>query len=664
MAESKQRIAELIAQLNHHNRRYYVLDSPEISDAQYDEMMNELIVLEAENPELVLPDSPTQRIGAPPADGFQTVRHLAKMYSLADVFDLEELDLFFERVEKTFPAESVSYVCELKVDGAAVSLVYRDGVLERGATRGDGETGEDITGNIRAIRSIPLRLSLDKLPSVLEVRGEAFLSKQRFSRINEERADSEQPLFANPRNAAAGTLRQLDPKIVAARELDAIFYALGDASDLGLTFHKEVLDYLKTAGFKVMGQARAVKDKKAAVDFIGEWGEKRETLPYEIDGIVIKVNDLAQQKKLGFTSKAPRWAVAYKFPPEEQMTRVTGIEISVGRTGALTPTAVMEPVRIAGSTVSRATLHNEDEIKRKDIRVGDYVVIRKAGDVIPEIVKPVASRRTGKETEFEMPTRCPVCGSRAVRPEGEAVTRCENIGCPAQALERIIHFASRGAMDIEGLGEVVARELFDLGLVKDVSDIYYLKQNDLLMIGHFKEKAASNLSLAIEASKKRPLSRLIFGLGIRHVGSHVADVLTKECGTIEALSEASEEELRSVPEIGPQIAASVRLFLDEIANLRVIERLKRAGVNLAEESPRGEQSLAGKTFVLTGSLPNMTRDAATAAISRRGGRVTSSVSAKTDYVVAGADPGSKFDKAASLGVAIIGEKELLELIGE
>jgi DNA ligase (NAD+) len=663
MANPQTRIRELIEILNHHNYRYYVLDSPEASDAEYDALMQELIRLEETNPELVSADSPTQRVGAPPAEGFQPVKHLAKMYSLADVFDFDELGAFFERVERALEGETVAYVCELKVDGAAIALTYRAGGYARGATRGDGETGEDITTNLKTIRSIPLRLKQADPPPVLEVRGEAFLSKDQFARINRERGELEQPLFANPRNAAAGTLRQLDPKITAARELDAIFYAAGYVEGYSFDSQWDVLQFLKQAGFKIMPQARRVASAGEVVAFINEWGEKRESLPYEIDGIVIKVDDLAEQAELGHTSKAPRWAVAYKYPAEQQTTRVLDIMVTVGRTGALTPTAVLEPVRISGSTVSRATLHNEDEIKRKDIRIGDYVVVQKAGDVIPEIVAPIPSRRTGTEKVFKMPNKCVVCGSAVVRPEGEAVARCTNIACPAQAMERIGHFASRGAMDIDGFGEVVARDLFDLGLVKDVSDIYYLNRDDLLRIGHFKDKAATNLQNAIEASKHRPLSKLIFGLGIRHVGSHVADVLTRSYYTLDALAAASEEELTAVPEVGPQIAASVATFFRQAANLRVIERLKRAEVNMAEERNATEQTLAGRTFVLTGGLASMTREEATAAIESRGGRVSSSVSAKTDYLVAGENPGSKLAKAETLGVNVIGEAELRELTG-
>lgn len=660
--DAKKRIAELTDLINHHNRRYYVLDSPEISDREYDELMRELITLEEKNPELVLPDSPTRRIGAPPALGFQPVKHLAKMYSLADAFDPAELDAFFERVEKSLEDEEVSYVCELKVDGAAIALIYRNGLYERGATRGDGETGENITGNIKTIRAIPLKLALIDPPSVLEVRGEAYLSKDQFAKLNRDRGEREQPLFANPRNAAAGTLRQLDPGITAGRELGAIFYACGYIEGRDLSTHWDTLSFLREAGFKVITEARLVASREEVMSFIEEWGAKRGILPFEIDGIVIKVDRLDFQERLGFTSKAPRWAIAYKYPAEQKTTKLIDIEVSVGRTGALTPTAVLEPVLIAGSTVGRATLHNEDEIRRKDIRIGDYVVVQKAGDVIPEIVAPVPDRRNGKEHVFSMPKKCPVCRADAVRPPDEAVTRCTNIACPAQSLRRIGHFASRGALDIEGFGEVVATELFNLGLVKDVSEIYYLNRDDLLRIGHFAGKAADNLKDAIAASKTKPLSRLLFGLGIRHVGSHVADILARRYISMEALAGASEEELTEISEIGPRIAASVVSFFRQPENRRVIDRLQAAGVNITEAPVQVEQTLAGKTFVLTGTLALLTREQATEAIERLGGRVSSSVSVKTDYVVLGENPGNKHGKALELGVKIITEVDLKDLL--
>lgn len=662
--DDAKRIGELRKRIEHHNYRYYVLDSPEVSDAEYDTLMRELIKLEEAYPNLVTPDSPTQRVGAPPAEGFTPVRHRSRMYSLADAFGFEEVEAFFSRVARALPGEKVEYVCELKMDGAAISLTYRDGLYVQGATRGDGEVGEDITLNLKTIRSIPLRVMIDDRPDVFEVKGEAYLSKGQFEKLNQDRGDADLPLFANPRNAAAGTLRQLNPKVTAERSLEAVFYAAGLGEDGRLKTQWDTLQFLKEAGFKVGRESALFKTSAEVLDFLKTWQEKRSTLGFEIDGVVIKVNDLKQQERLGHTSKSPRWAVAYKFPAEQQTTRLLDIQVSVGRTGAVTPFAVLDPVRVAGSTVSRATLHNEDEVKRKGVLIGDYVVVQKAGDVIPEIVAPVPSRRTGDEREFVMPKKCPVCGSDIVRPQGEAVARCTGIACPAQALEHLIHFASRGAMDIEGLGGVVAYELRDKGLVKDVADLYYLTKDDFLKLEHFADKAADNLVAAIEDSKKRPLSRLLFALGIRHVGSHVADVLAQTFGSLDGLKEADIYELTNVPEIGPRIAESIDYFFKQDQNLRVIKKLRKAGVNVTEKASELPQTLAGMTFVLTGSMESFTRETATEAIERRGGRVSSSVSSKTDYLVLGAEPGSKYEKARSLGTKILDERGFAELVGE
>jgi DNA ligase (NAD+) len=662
--EYKQRIAELKKQIERHNYRYYVLDDPEVSDAEYDEMMRELMALEEAHPGLVTADSPTQRIGAPPDKGFKPVTHRTRMYSLADAFGFEEVTAFFERVSKALSGEAVEYVCELKMDGAAISLTYNDGIYAQGATRGDGEVGEDITLNLKTIRSIPLHMQPTESPPALEVRGEAYLTKDQFEKLNRDRGDTGQNLFANPRNAAAGTLRQLDPKITAERSLEAVFYAIGYGSGEDIRTQWDSLQYLKNVGFRVGRESVLFKTQEEVFSFLEKWREKRDSLGFEIDGVVIKVNDLKQQERLGYTSKSPRWAVAYKFPAEQKTTRLLDIQVSVGRTGAVTPFAVLEPVRVAGSTVSRATLHNEDEVKRKGVLIGDYVVVQKAGDVIPEIVAPVPSRRTGDEREFVMPDKCPVCGSDIVKPEGEAVARCTGIACPAQAYEHLIHFASRGAMDIEGLGDVVAGELREKGLVKDIADIYYLKRDDILRLEHFKDKAAGNLLAAIEGSRRRPLSRLLFGLGIRHVGSHVADVLAGTFGSLDGLKEAGTEELTEIPEIGPRIGESIINFFKQDQNLKVIEKLRAAGVNMTEQVKTELQTLAGLTFVLTGALTDFTRESATAEIEKRGGRVSSSVSSKTDYVVVGADPGSKHDKALSLGVKVLDERGFAELIGE
>jgi len=660
------RAKELRDLINYHNYRYYVLDSPEISDAEYDELMRELIAIEEAHPELVTPDSPTQRVGAPPAEGFLPVRHRTKMMSLGDVFSFDELSAFLDRVERGLPGEKVDYVCELKIDGTAISLTYENGLLVTGATRGDGKVGEDITLNIKTIRSIPLRLRLKNPPSLIEVRGEAYISIAQFEEINKERSKKGETLFANPRNAAAGSLRQLDPRITARRELDSIFYGLGYVSDdRSFKTHWEVLEFLKEAGFKVSKLIRHVETRDEIFNFCEKWQEERDSLPYEIDGIVVKVNSLRQQEKLGATSKAPRWAIAYKFPAEQKTTRVKDIMVSVGRTGALTPVAILEPVKVAGSTVSRATLHNEDEMRRKDIRIGDWVVVQKAGDVIPEVVAPISSRRTGEEKIYKIPDRCPVCGAEAIKPPGEAVKRCINISCPAQRFEHVLHWASRGAMDIDGLGPAVVDELLKNKAIEDIADLYFLSKEELLnKIGHFQEKSAENLYNAINNSKNRPFSRVLFGLGIRHVGSHISDVLAQHFPSIEELKNANLDDLTAINEIGPAVAESVIKFFEQERNLKVVDKLKRAGVNLREVIETGApKKLDGLTFVFTGALSRFAREEAEEKIKALGGRVSSSVSKKTDYVVIGEKPGSKFDKAKSLGVKIIDEEEFVKLIG-
>lgn len=627
--------------------------------------MRELEKIEEAYSELITPDSPTQRIGASPAEGFKPVRHRSKMLSLADAFSVEELEAWFERVEKALPGEKIEYVCELKVDGAAVALTYLNGTYSRGATRGDGETGEDITPNLKTIRSIPLTLRLKKTPAELEVRGEAYLPKKDFAKLNEERAKDNLALFANPRNAAAGSLRQLDPKEIAKRPLDTVFYAVGYLPDESLQSQWDCLEFLREAGFKISHQAKKALSKRQVLDFCSFWQQKRDSLDFEIDGVVIKVNSLEQQRKLGETSKAPRWSVAYKFPAEQRNTKVLDITVNVGRTGALTPVAILEPVRVAGSTVSRATLHNEDEMRRKDIRIGDVVVVQKAGDVIPEVVAPVKSKRSGREKIYQMPTKCPVCDSDAVREEGEAALRCTGIACPAQIFELILHYGNRGAMDIDGLGQVVVKQLLEKNLITDAGDLYYLAKADLLGIEHFADKAADNLLKAIDDSKRRPLTRLLFGLGIRHVGAHVAQVLTRHFSSVENLKKATLEELTVIDEVGPKIAESIIVFFRQPQNLEVLEKLRKAGVRQEEELvSKRPQKLTGMVFALTGTLDKYTREQATEVIESLGGRVTSSVSPKTDFVLAGAEPGSKFDKAKQLGVKIIGQEEFEKLIEE
>lgn len=660
----EKRARELRDLINYHNYRYYVLDSPEVSDAEYDELVRELIKIEEEHPKLITPDSPTQRVGAPPAEGFLPIRHRTKMLSLSDAFSFDELSAFLDRIERGLFGEEVDYVCELKVDGTAISLTYGNGLLVTGATRGDGKVGEEITPNTKTIRSIPLRLRLENSPSVMEVRGEAFFSIEQFEEINKERSERGESLFANPRNAAAGSLRQLDPSITARRELDSIVYALGYVSDRSFKTHLDVLQFLKEAGFKISRFAKYVKTRDEIFKFCEEWQEKRDTLPYEIDGIVIKVNSLEQQERLGATSKSPRWAIAYKFPAEQKTTKVNDITVNVGRTGALTPVAILEPVKVAGSTVSRATLHNEDEMRRKDIRIGDWVVIQKAGDVIPEVVAPIASKRTGSEKIYKIPDRCPVCGVEAVRPPGEAVKRCTNISCPAQRFEHILHWMSRGAMDIAS-GPATVTELLKKRMISDVGDLYFLSKEDLLNVEHFQEKSAENFYNSVDDSKKRPFSRVLFGLGIRHVGSHVSDVLAKNFPSIEELRDASFEDLTVINEIGPVVAESVIKFFGQESNLKVIDKLKRAGLNMQEVVEIGApKKLEGLTFVLTGTLARFAREEAEEKIKALGGRPSSSVSKNTSYVVVGEKPGSKLDKAKDLDVKIINEEEFAKLIGE
>lgn len=664
LEKARKRIEELRERINHHNYLYYVLDAPEISDAEFDALMRELEELEGQYPQFITPDSPSQRVGVPPAEGFQPIRHRARMLSLSDAFDYDELSAFFSRLRRALPDGAFEYVCELKIDGSAVSLTYERGVYVRGATRGDGEAGEDVTPNLKTLRSVPLRIRMPRPPEVLEVKGEVYLSADKFRELNREREERGLTLFANPRNAAAGSLRQLDPKVTAARALDMFAYAVGYVSGREFNAQYEALQFLKEAGFKVNPHIKLAKSEEEVFAYCREWEEKRDTLPYEIDGVVVKVNSLAQQERLGVTAKSPRWAIAFKFAPKQATTQIEDIVVQVGRTGALTPVAHLRPVQVGGTTVSRATLHNEDEIRRKDVRIGDTVLIQRAGDVIPEVVSVVKAKRTGKEKVFRMPKKCPVCRSDVFRPEGEAVTRCTGIACPAQLREHLLHYAGRGAMDIDGLGPAVVEELMKRKWVTDVADLYSLTTERLLGIPHYADKAAENLLGAIDASRERPLSRLLFALGIRHVGSHVATVLARHFPSIEELKRASYEDLVEIPEIGPRIAESVVLFFKQDRNLKVLEKLKKAKIRMEEAPRRAEaaRKFEGKTFVLTGMLESFSREEATERIEALGGRVSSSVSKKTDYVVAGAEPGSKYDKAKALGVKIIDEEEFKKLI--
>ena len=660
----KKRIEKLREQINYHNFRYYVLDSPEISDAEYDALMAELRRLEEEQPQLITPESPTQRVGAAPVEAFGVVEHLVPLLSLANVFSYDELLAWQRRASNLIPGRSMDFVCELKLDGLAVALTYTDGRLTAGATRGDGYRGENITQNLRTIRSIPLSLPKEA-PEKFEVRGEVYLSKAGFEKLNEERAREGQPLFANPRNAAAGSVRQLDPRITAKRPLDIYIYALGWAEGNVPPSHWETLEYLKSLGFKISPYNAYVSDISEVADYYQHWLEERENIEFETDGIVIKVNSLDLQRQLGVVGHDPRWAVAYKFPAIQATTRLLDIGISVGRTGSLNPFAILEPVSVGGVTIKQAALHNEEDIRRKDIRIGDTVIVQRAGEVIPQVVAPVVSKRSGEERIFVMPSRCPICGGEVVKPEGEVMARCINTSCPAQIYELLTHFVSRPAMDIDGIGEKLAAALLHSGLIKDVADLYSIRKQDLAALERMGEKSAQNVINAIERSKSRPLSRVIFALGIRHVGAETAELLASHFGSMDRLARASEEELLSVPTIGPKIAESIHLFFREEANLRVIDKLRRAGVRLqAEVAKPKELPLAGQEFVVTGRLEAFTRSEAEARIKELGGAVGSSVTRKTTFLVVGADSGSKLEKARALGTRLLGEEELLHLLEE
>jgi DNA ligase (NAD+) len=653
-------------EINNHIYRYYVLDSPLISDAEYDELYRRLQQIEEQHPELIAPDSPTQRVGPPPAAGFKPVSHRGRMMSLDNAMSVEELEAFDQRVYKGLGPDggAVEYVCELKMDGIAVALTYENGLLVQGATRGDGEVGEDITPNLRTVPVIPLRLMSEPAPAAIEVTGEVYMPEASFLRLNDERLDKGQPPFANPRNAAAGSLRQLDPAVTASRNLSMVTFGIAYSSEPLPPTHREVLSTLEGLGFRLGEHNVKVDDIEGAARFCAEWQEKRRMLAYEIDGVVVKVDSLAQQVALGATSKSPRWAIAYKFPAEEKTTTVVDIMVGVGRTGALTPVAVLEPVFVAGSTITHATLHNEDEVARKGVRVGDRVIIHKAGDVIPEIVGVVLDARPEGAVSWKMPERCPVCNSRVERVEGEAVTRCTNIACPAQTFERIMHFGGRRVMDIDGLGAVTVIQLLDKGFIADVGDIFFLTREQLAELPGFKDKSIDNLMNAIDAARDRPLWRLVYGLGIRHVGATVARLLTERYPSIDLLAAAIEDEVKTIEGIGPRIAESVAFFFDQEENIRVIEKLRKGGVRMADEvALQGPGPLEGKTFVLTGALEGFTREEASAIIEQLGGHVSSSVSKKTDYVLAGADPGSKLQKAQELGVEVIDEQEFKSLTG-
>jgi len=653
----------LRSRLHHHSYRYYILNRPEISDAEYDRLFNDLKALEAAHPELVTPDSPTQRVGGAVAVGFASVQHRVAMLSLDNAYSAEEIREFAARLVRGLPGETFQYVCEPKVDGLGVALLYEKGRFVRGATRGDGRLGEDITQNLKTVRTIPLRLrsplaSLD----LLEVRGEVFMGRDAFERLNRRlEADEEEP-FANPRNAAAGSVRQKDSSITAARLLDIFVYGVSDARPNSFTSHWEATQSLGEAGFKVNPRSRPCPDIDAVVATVAELERDRASLDYDADGVVIKVDSLDQQARLGSTTHHPRWAVAYKFPAQRATTVVRKIEVSVGRTGALTPTALLDPVEIAGATISRATLHNADEIERLDVREGDTVVLERAGDVIPHILEVVTDKRPARAPRFAFPTKCPVCGSAASRPEGEVVARCTSSTCAARLKESLLHYGSRRAMDIEHLGEAVVDQLVDRGLVRDFADLYALSVEQLANLARLAEKSARNLHAAIQGSKSRGLARLLFALGIRYVGENVARILAMEFGSMAKLIGAGEDALAAVHGIGPRIAGSVALFFQQEENRRLVAALQAAGVATEERASAGPKPLLGKTFVLTGTLDSMTRDQAKEAVQRLGGRVSSSVSKNTGYVVVGADPGSKADDARRLDVPTLDEAAFRTLL--
>ncbi|MHB9053781.1 MAG: NAD-dependent DNA ligase LigA [Thermoleophilia bacterium] len=672
--EIVKRVEELRRQLEHHNYLYYVLDQPEISDAEYDRLFAELQKLETEHPELQFPDSPTQRVGAEPLPGFTQVRHPQQMLSLANARNGEELVDWHRRVarileDRGIDPESVVYVTEPKIDGLAISLIYENGRLVRGATRGNGEVGEDVTANLRTIRAIPLALRLnpgEQPPAVVEVRGEVYLPLAAFERFNEERAAAGEPTFANPRNAAAGSIRQLDPRVAAKRPLSIWCYQVGYTEGLEPGSHWQALEWLTGHGFKVNPMVERHEDFGKAMKACLAWEARRSELDYDIDGAVVKVDSYAMQEVLGAVGRAPRWAVAFKFAPSTAVTHLLKIEVNVGRTGALNPYAVMDPVEVGGVTITHATLHNEEDIQRKDIREGDWVVVQRAGDVIPQIVGPVIQKRTGAEREYHMPGVCPSCGAHTVRPEGEVVVRCPNKSCPSQIVESIKHFVSKGAMDIEGVGEKLVERLFNRQLIKNMADLYFLKPDDLLGLEGFKEKSIANVFKALEDSRKRPFSRVLFALGIRHVGSINATLLARNFRDVDSLMSASRDEIAGVEGIGPIIAEAVREYFDEPHNRETIQRLRDAGLQfrLETEAAAATGPLAGKSFVLTGTLGSMARSEAKEKIEAQGGTVSGSVGKGTGYVVAGENPGSKLNKAQQLRKTVLTEEEFLKLIGE
>jgi len=651
----------LRASIAYHEKKYYVDNDPQISDAEFDGLVSELVELEAAFPEFISPESPTQRVGGKPVEGFRTITHRKPMQSIENCYNEEELLEFEERIKKLLPGEKIEYVAELKIDGVSVSVSYRDGRYSQAVSRGDGFQGDDITQNVKTIKSVPLAVP-EK--GGIEVRGEIYLSFESFRAANREREEQGQALFANPRNAAAGAIRLLDPREVATRGLDVFMYYLFlDGREPATQW--ETLRRLKELGFRINPNSRLCRSLEEVIRLYNEWTEKRDSLDYDVDGVVVKVNSAGQRARLGATAKSPRWAIAYKFPARQATTRINDIIIQVGRTGALTPVAVLEPVKLGGVTISRSTLHNEEEIKRKDIRIGDFVLLERSGDVIPHVVSVMKERRTGKEKILKWPDKCPACGTAVFKPKGEVVSRCINPSCPARLRESILHYASRRAMDIEGLGEALVDQLLESGLVKSLPDIYTLKKDDLSGLERMGPKSADNLLAGIENSKTRDLARLIFGLGIRHVGEKMARSLAERFEKFEALVKAGESELTAVEDVGPKVAESIRFFFSRQENLELIKRLREAGIEMraAKAATESRRPLAGQVFVVTGTIEGFTRDEIKDKLESLGAEVGTSVTRKTTCLVVGESPGSKLDKARQMGIKTIGEKELLEILG-
>jgi len=660
--QAAQKIKALREEIAYHEKKYYVDNNPQISDFEFDRLVKELERLEEQFPELITPESPTQRVGEKPVEGFPTVRHKLPMMSIDNCYTVEELQEFEERVQKLLPGQPIEYVAELKIDGLGISILFREGKYVQAVTRGDGVQGDDVTASVKTIKSLPLEIPRRQ---DIEVRGEIYLPFESFQKINRDREEKGEPVFANPRNAASGSIRLLDPREVASRKLDVFLYALYiDGAETASQW--ENLKTIKTLGFKTNPYSRLCRKLGEAVDYWKEWTENRDSLDYDCDGVVIKVNSTRQREALGVTAKFPRWAISYKFPARQATTRLNGIIVQVGRTGALTPVAILEPVKLSGTTISRATLHNEDEIRRKDIRIGDYVLLERSGDVIPKIVGSMKERRTGKEKKFIFPARCPACHSKTFKPEGEVVARCTNPSCPAKLRESILHFSARRAMDIEGLGEALVDQLLEKKLVGIIPDIYSLTYDDLVGLERMGPKSSRNLLEEIEKSKVNDISRLIFALGIRHVGERLAQTLAAHFRDVEKLAKAPLEELTGIEDVGPIVAESIVFFFQQPENLELLRKLKNAGLAFTSKKAdiRKNQPLSGKTFVLTGKLEHYSRDEAKVLIEGLGGTVTDSISSKTAYLVVGEDPGSKLDKARKLGVPTLTESELIKLLGQ